>query len=218
MIMLLSSRGKARRSKSGSSFLGSAFLGNVTQAVTKVFGGKDSRSPYGGGKGGRGGAQSMSSWLALGAALLCFGAGYLVGDKFGSKAGDGADLSARTESRKPGVIGDFDARPMTGDAFVVAAYPDPDDAVARGKAKALCDFLVGTGLLRSRPYLLDGPKGKVWTVAVYYDGDVERKTTREMLLALTDVPDAEFQQLRRERSGGPGENAPGDWPISMTFR
>lgn len=206
MIMLLSSRGRARRSKSGSSVLGSSVLGSLTQAVSGLFGGRGSSQS----RSGRDAAKSVPGWLALGAALACFGVGFVVGGKFGPKEAQ-AGLDARASTRTPGVIGESETVVLSATSYVVSAYPDPDETIALDKARSLCTYLKGVGLQKARPYLLNGPKGPVWTVVVYYDGETEMVATRDRLRALSNVPDPQFEQLRQE-------NAPGDWPIPMPIR
>ena len=73
---------------------------------------------------------------------------------------------------------------------------------AFAKAQALSQFLVSKGLTRSRPYQWNTRDGLLWAVAVYFDGLAEKSLVRGRLLALQDVPDAAFQALRTERSGG----------------
>lgn len=202
MVMLLSSRGKTRRGKAGGSIFGA-----VTKVAADVFGiSRKQRDP---------GPSRASTGLLLAVCVgaACFGAGYVVGGKFGVGTGNG-ELRIK-DTRRPGVIGEFDARKLTDSAFVVALYTDADESFAKAKAQKLTEYLQGTGLPRTRPYLLPHPKGPFWTVAVYYDGDVEYAASRNKLLALRDVPDAEFQELRRDRTQ---EGSEKDWPISRSIQ
>ncbi|MCA8967192.1 MAG: hypothetical protein H6838_19580 [Planctomycetes bacterium] len=208
MIMLLSSRGKARRSKSSPSFLGS-----LSQVVSGLFGSKQSGSRSSQGRSGSSG-QAVPGWLALGAALLCFGAGFLVGGKFGSKDAPDAGLRAGVEDRKPGVIGEEEFRKLSATSFVVSGYTDSDEAVALDKARALALWLRNAGLPKARPYLRSTPKATLWTVVVYYDGEAEAGVTRSRLRALKDVPDEAFEQLRRDLQ----EKGPEGWPMLMSIQ
>ncbi len=208
MIMLLSSRGKARRSKSSPSFLGS-----LSQVVSGLFGGGKQSSSRSSQRSSSAG-QAVPGWLALGAALLCFGAGFLVGGKFGGTEGPDAGLRAAVDDRKPGVIGEEEFRKYSATSFVVAGYTDSDEAVALDKARALATYLQGAGLPKARPYLFKGPKATLWTVVVYYDGEAEASVTKSRLRALKDVPDEAFRQLRSELQ----EKAPEDWPRFMPIQ
>ncbi len=212
MVMLLSSRGRVRSRRSGQ-----AWWQPIARAIAGVF-------PRSASARARAGS-TVPAWLALGVALACFGGGFLLGGEFGGGAAaasrDSAQLKAPAgEPRKPGVIGETDTAPLASKAFFVSAYEDADEAVALAKAKALCEFLHGKALLRSRPYRLETQRGPRWTVAVYYDTDAEREATRGKLLALTDVPDAAFVQLRRElEARAKAEGKPGEgWPLSRDIR
>lgn len=203
MVMLLSSRGKSRRGKAGGSILGA-----VTKVAADVFGvSRKQRDP---------GPSRASTGLLLAVCVgaACFGAGYVVGGKFGAGTSESAELRVK-DPRRPGVIGEFDARKLTDTAFLVSLYTDADESVAKAKAQKLTEYLQGAGLPRTRPYLLQHASGPFWTVAVYYDGDVEYTASRNKLLALREVPDAEFQQLRRDRTAQGAEN---DWPISRSIQ
>jgi hypothetical protein len=209
MVMLLSSRGRARRSRSGSSI-----LGTLRRAAYSLFGATpQSRRDPGPSRGANG------TWLALGLALLCFGAGFLVGGRFGGGVDD-ADLRARTDARRanprtPEVIGQLEPQKLTNAAFLVAVYDDADQSAAFAKAQALSQFLVDKGLPRTRPYQWSTNQGPLWAVAVYYDGLAEQSLLRSKLLALDEVPDAAFRELRAARSG---EGTKNDWPVSRVIQ
>lgn len=209
MVMLLGSRGRARKSRVGSGWLSAVGLSGVATSLARWFGGPKSRDS--------GPRRSRGGWLALGMATICFGLGFVVGGKFGLPTTQ-VELRVPNErqpnERRPTVIGEFDARKLTGQAFVVALYQDADDAIAKDKAASLAQFLRNAGLPRTRPYLYPTAKGPLWSVAVYYEGEAEFASSRSLLLSLEQVPDAEFNELRRDRNA---QGAEKDWPISRSI-
>lgn len=208
MVMLLSSRGRPRRSRSGSSI-----LGTLRRAAYNLFGTTPKSRDPGPSRAANG------TWLALGLGLLCFGAGFLVGGRFGGGVDD-ADLRARTDPRRAGprtpeVLDKPEPQKLTNSAFLVAVYDDADQSAALVKAENLSQFLIGKGFARARPYQWSTAQGPLWAVAVYYDGLAEQSLLRSKLLALTDVPDVAFTELRAARSG---EGTKNDWPVSRVIQ
>ena len=203
MVLLLGSRGRYR----GRS--GSGFLHTVRGLLSGLLGGGGRRGETRASR-----ASAVPGWLAFAGALLCFAGGFFVGGQVAAgKSLDpdrgAAGLQAGGGAR-PGVIGEVDTKVLASRAFIVSAYPGLESAEAKGKARALSDFLRGQKLLKARPYEYATQKGPVWVVAVYFDGDAEQAATRERLLQLPpEVPDEMFLQLRKTEA---------DWPKAMDIR
>lgn len=150
----------------------------------------------------------VPGWLAAVALLAAFAGGFLVGGKLGGAPSEGAGLQANKPAT-PSFVGEFDARPLSRTAFVVAAYPELAEADAKAAAKALSDWLVAQGLAKARPYLFPRQVGPVWTVAVYFDGEAEQQATRNLLTRLPEaVPDSTFLLYRNTEAEWPKP-----WPI-----
>lgn len=195
MALLLGSRGRGR-SRSG--------VGKFLLGVWETWFGRsqwrDERSRR---------SLQVPGWIAAVGVLAAFASGWLLGGKVGGQPpGGGAGLKANNPAT-PSFVGEFDARPMARKAFLVAMYPELAEADAKASAKALSDWLAGQKLAKARPYLAQGRKGPVWTVAVYFE-DHEQIATRDLLLGLPDqVPDASFVSLRK--------NEP-EWPKAWDIR
>ena len=194
MVMLLGSRGRGRiRSASGFS----KFVRGIVDVVT----GHSSSRRRETSRAGVG-----SRWFALWAAMLCFVSGFFVGGFWAEKKAlerqPGAGLKAGGTTA--GFIGEFDASPLSSEAFIVSVYPNIEPEAAKAKAKALSDYLRGKQLAKARPYEYAGKDGPLWVVAVYYDGEPERLATRDRLNTLPDdVPDATFVHLRKTEAEWP---------------
>ncbi len=208
MALLLGSRGQYRGRSSG--FLPT--LRHLGGAVLQFVGvGRSSHTRRGETRASRG--SMVSGWIALGAAVACFGAGYLVGNATSGPSTKGAELNANGGNGPvaPAVLSDFDARPLTNAAFIVAAYPGlvPDEAKLR--AKTLSDWLKARQLPNARPYEYPSSGGPLWVVAVYHDGGASESMTRERLRGLPeDAPDEMFVHYRKDGAE--------DWPKSMPIR
>lgn len=207
MVMLLGSRGRARvRSSSGFG----AFWRGVVELVAGKASGHPSLRRRDPSRSLR--SATVSRWLAIAAALLCFVGGFFAGgtwaDARAAARQPGAGLKA--EGTAPGFIGEFDATPLSSDAFIVSVYPNLAPEVAKARAKALADHLRGRELAKARPYLYpNGKDGPLWVVAVYYDGEAELAATQALLTNLPDdVPDETFVHLRKSEAGWPRH-----WPI-----
>lgn len=203
MVLLLGSRGQYR-GRNASGFVGvlRRIVGSVTQLVGFSRSGRRSEM--------RARSTSVSGWLALGAAIACFGVGYLVGNSTAKPAVPGAGLNAGGGvPQTPAVIGEIETRPLASQAFIVSAYPGLAADDAKVRAKALADYLRSRQILRARPYEYPAKEGPLWVVAVYHDGEAEEAATRERLRQLPeDVPDATFVHLRKSEAGWPTT-----WPI-----
>lgn len=153
---------------------------------------------------------SASGLVLLAGALLCFGGGYFVGSASGKGATPGTDLNAKGGPQQPAVIGEFDAKALSNDAFIVSVYPGVEAGEAKLRAKALSDYLRDQNLLKARPFEYPTANGPLWVVAVYHDGDAEREATRARLKLLPqDVPDETFTKLRKTEA---------DWPTTWPIR
>ena len=206
MVLLLGSRGQHRRNN--------GFGASLFRTVGSLFG------TFGLGFGRRTGSRRMelgrssrtvSAWVAFGGALVCFAGGFLVGDHFAAAKVDPGAAGLNASAKAPGFIGETDTRRLTGRAFVVAAYANMPAADAKGKAKALSDWLRAEGgLPTARPYEFPAEAGPLWVVAVYFDGDTDKAAKRADLHKLPEnVPDPVFCQLRK---GTPG------WPEDYSIR
>lgn len=150
----------------------------------------------------------VPGWLALIGVLAAFGGGFWCGGKVAPNPGGTTGLDA-----KPGKTAGFlDENPvrLASQFLMAAAYLNVPAAEGSAKARALAEFLQTQRLEKARPYLYATPKGPVWVVAVYYDGDAELRATCDRLRALpADVPDAQFVALRQAQ-----ESSAGGWPKS----
>jgi len=183
--MLLSSRSKSRSRRGGGftrSLLG--LIDNLLGRPSKRSRRQDKRK------------QAVSMWVLVISVLVAFGGGFLMGGAFG-EAGDATD-PLRAPGRSASFVGELDPEPLSREAFIVAAYPDLAASAARQQAIDLTRYLQARGLDKARPYLwLEGSKGPVWVVAVYFDGETRMLATRGKLRGLpADVPDQVFQHLR----------------------
>jgi hypothetical protein len=190
IALLLGSRGRSRSRGSR------GFADTVRKFIDKLAGRRGSGRSLR--RDDRRGRQNVSGWLFLIGLLVAFGGGFVVGGKFGGPGGP-ADLSANP-GRTPGFVGEFVTPPLTSDAFIVAAYPglEPDEAKERGAG--LCAWLRDHGLQKARLYeYLTEKVGRVWVVAVYFDGSAEEEATHKRLKALPqDAPDQAFAQSRSQ--------------------
>jgi hypothetical protein len=191
MALLLGSRGRSRSR--------SSWLQPLRGLIDSWFGKsmwKPERAPR---------PRQVPGWLALLLVLGAFGGGYLVG----GRPSDSAGLHMRT-AENPGLIGEVDTKPLSTQAFVVAAYENLGDADAKARAKALAEYLKGQGLARSRPYEYTSKEARVWMVVVYYDNDQELIATRDKLRALpAAVPDEHFVAWRMAKE---------DWPLTCAIQ
>ena len=195
LVLLLGSRSKGRgRSRSG-------FLSGLGRSVTRLFGGSAVADKLVGPANRR---VMLPGWLALALALACFGGGYFIGDRFGLTADDpGSGLKASVGPLAPGLI-EADTRPLSSQAFFVAAYVDIAVEEARSRAVLLSEYLQARNFPKARPYLCDTEQGPLWCVTVYFSGAAEQRTTAQRLRQLPeDVPCPVFAGLRKQESGWP---------------
>ena len=151
-------------------------------------------------------ARLLPLWLAVGGALAAFVGGFFLGGQAGGAAKPPVDLRAAAANGPvaPSFVGEFDAQPLSRQAFLVALYPGRSEAEAKASAKGLCDWLMARKLLRARPHQWATKAGKTWGVAVYYDGAADETATRNLLLSLpVEVPDPSFVELRNTIQGWP---------------
>lgn len=199
MVLLLGSRG---RSRSSSSKFGDALRG----IVGMVFGSSSSRRR----EDGRRRGAAVPAWVASALALGCFAGGFLMGDHFGQARvpKDGSE-ALRASGRTPELLPETDTAKLSAEAFIVSAYPNLDAGVAKARAKALSEYLVGKKLQKARP--LEWSRDPLlWMVAVYFDGPAEREGTRKLLLDLpADVPDELFVHWRKTEA---------EWPKAVPIR
>lgn len=159
----------------------------------------------------------MPAWLAAVLVLAAFAGGMLVGGKLmPAGGGSGNALNAQSAGDAPrGVeptVLEIDDKPMSRQAFILSFYPGLAAAEARGRAQEFSRWLQDQGLAKAKPYEYPGEKGKVWTVLVYYENEIEQRATRDRLVALPrEVPDPSFVRLRAEI---PKE----DWPNTVPIR
>lgn len=164
----------------------------------------------------RGLRASVPGWLTAVLVLAAFAGGMLVGGKLLGGGGGGDPLHAQGADREslgvaPTVL-EIDDKPMSRQAFIVSLYPGLAADAARGRAQTLSRWLQQEGLAKAKPYEFPGPKGKVWTVLVYYENEIEERATRDRLTTLPDaVPDASFVRLRADI---PKE----EWPNTVSIR
>lgn len=197
MVLLLGSRGRSR--SSGSKF-GDALRG----IVGTVFGSSSLRRR----EDGRRRGAAVPAWVASALALGCFAGGFLMGDHFGQAKGAKASSEAlRVSGRTPGLLSE---ERLSGEAFIVSAYPNLDAGAAKARARALSDYLVGKKLQKARPLEWSAGPSPLWVVAVYFDGPAEQAATRNLLTGLpVDVPDEAFVHLR---------NTEVEWPKAWPIR
>lgn len=204
MILLLGSRGQYRGRKSG--FSKSGFLKSLGATVGALFGRAESRSNLRSPRGGSSAPRHAGGLVLLAVGLIGFVGGFFVRGHFAAAA-TGADTGAaglQAAPQAPGLIGDEDVGPLAPQAFIVSVYPDATPAEGRQRAQALADWLRDHDLKRARPYEWSTPNGRLWVVAVYFDGDTDQAATAERLQALpADVPDAMFVHLRNSEGGWP---------------
>jgi hypothetical protein len=164
----------------------------------------------------RGLRAAVPGWLAAVLVLAAFAGGMLVGGRLLAPSGGGGEaLHAAGNSQLTGVeptVLEIDDKPMSRQAFIVSFYPGLAAADARGRAQAFSRWLQQQGLAKAKPYEFPGDKGKVWTVLVYYENEIEQRATRDRLVMLPDdVPDPSFLRLRAEI---PKE----EWPNTVPIR
>jgi hypothetical protein len=208
MVLLLGSRGQYRGRRS-TGFVGT--LRRVGHTALELVGfRRPGNNRRGETRASRG--SMMSGWLALGASLAVFGAGYLIGrSTAGPTTGTGAPAAGLNANGGPvaPAIMELDTKPLGSQAFIVSAYPDLDAAAAKGQAKVLSDWLRSQGLPKVRPYEFPATSGRLWVVAVYFDGATEEAATRKLLRQLPeDVPDGLFVAERKKA----------DWPRSYSIQ
>lgn len=194
MAMLLGSRSRSR---------GRGGLGKTVRSLWEACFGRSAWVPEPVAK-----AKLLPVWVAVSAALAAFVGGFFLGGQADGGSKLPANLRATTGPSAgpvaPGFVGEFDARPLARQAFLVALYPDRPEADAKASAKNLCDWLADRKLARARPHLWATKSGSTWGVAVYYDGAADETATRNLLLALpTEVPDPSFIELRKTIQGWP---------------
>ena len=142
--------------------------------------------------------RKVSMWLFVAGLLLAFGGGFMIGDRV-SEVADGSD-PLRAPGRTPSFVNEVDTKPLSPEAFVVAAYPGEPDEEAKTSAVELANYLQQQGFAKARPYPWEQDNGPLWLVAVYFDGDQEAQKTSDMLKQLPpDVPDARFVKLRKQK-------------------
>lgn len=192
MVLLLGSRGRSRTSsKSGFDQL----LGRITRWFT----GSSQRE-----------RQRVRIPLgAIAVALLCFAAGYFVGDRFGG-ASEGTDKALKAQT--PGAIGEIDTQALTKDFLIAVGYDHLAPASAKPKAKQMAEFLQAQGLKNARPYEVQMSTGPLWLAVVYYDGEADRVKTQNKLRALDPaaVADEYFAKTRADFGK--------DWPMPYSIR
>lgn len=192
MAMLLGSRSRSR---------GRGGLGKAVRSLWEACFGRAAWVPEPAAK-----AKLLPLWVAAGAAVVAFVGGFFLGGQSGGAAKLPANLRAAAGAGpvSPGFVGEFDARPLSRQAFLVALYPDRPEADAKASAKGLCDWFAERKLTRARPHLWATKSGNTWGVAVYYDGAADETATRNLLLALpAEVPDPSFVELRKTIQGWP---------------
>jgi hypothetical protein len=185
IAMLLSSRSKSRSRNGGG--LTATFIGLVDKVLGRSSkrGRRKERRP-----------QSVSMWMFVGGVLVAFGGGFMIGDRV-SAAGPGVD-SLRAAGRAPTFVNTVETKPLSPEAFVVAAYQKLPPQEAKQKAVDLTKYLQDQGFAKARPYPWPNSNGSIWVVAVYFDGDQEAQRTSSMLRDLPeDVPDTDFCELRK---------------------
>ena len=156
-------------------------------------------------------SKKVPGWIALAAVLGAFAGGFWLGGKTSLTPSTGTTgLDARSHGRDPGFI-DESPPPASKTFLMAAAYLGGATGQTSAAAKNLAEYLQGKGLKKARPYLYPTPKGQVWVVAVYYDGDTELQKTTALMRGLpADVPDAAFVSLRQSQ-----ESQPNGWPRSF---
>lgn len=193
IALLLGSRGKARKSSGLLAFVRAAWQSLAPRSQWR----EDRR-----------GSLQVPGWLAGAALLVAFGGGYLLGGRLGKPAENGGvGLRAKGDQGQRTQFLDADGSARGREAFIVSAYPRLPEADAKAAAVALSEWLRGKKLQRAFPYLspaADG--GKLWTVAVFFDGETDGKKTRELLVGIgEDAPDPMFNHWR---------NTTPEWPIA----
>jgi hypothetical protein len=192
MAMLLGSRSRSR---------GRGGLGKTVRSLWDACFGRAAWVPEPAAK-----AKLLPAWVAVGAAVVAFVGGFFLGGQAdgGPKLAAGLRAGVDAGPATPRFVGEFDATPLTRQAFLVGFYPGRPEAEAKAKAKGLSDWLNTRKILRSRPYLWPTKAGATWGVAVYYDGAADETATRNLLLGLpAEVPDSSFTELRNTVQGWP---------------
>lgn len=146
----------------------------------------------------------LSGWIVTAGLVAAFAVGFLVRDRVGGfatpaslDARPGGSANGGPTGATPALLGELDTRAINNQCFVVAAYEGVSDADGKALAKALAEYLRSRKIDKARPYPIKTPKGSVWAVCVYYEGDTELLGTRSLLRSLPeDVPDAVFVALR----------------------
>ncbi len=208
IALLLGSRGRARGRSGG---FGKSLRGLFDSWFGRSQWREDRRGLFG----------MVPGWLTAVLVLAAFAGGWLVGGRLQSPAngaGDAlnaqgreqADREAEARGVEPTVL-EIDDKPMSRQAFIVSFYPGLAAADARARAVTFSRWLQQQGLAKAKPYEFPGEKGKVWTVLVYFENEIEQRATRERLQALpAEVPDQSFVRLRAEI---PDEQWPNQVPI-----
>ncbi|HEX6811829.1 MAG TPA: hypothetical protein VF384_09430 [Planctomycetota bacterium] len=198
--MLLGSRGRAGSRSS------SKFADTVRGLIGSLFGRTSGRWR----EDHRRRGMAVPAWLASALALGCFVGGFVMGDHLGQAKGVKSSEALRTTGRTPELLVETDTRPLSHTAFIVSAFPKLDPAVAKARAKALSDYLVGMKLAKARPYWWSSAASPLWVVAVYFDGDAELAATRKLLMGLpAEVPDETFVHWRNNEA---------EWPRALSIQ
>ncbi len=191
MAMLLGSRGRSR-SRSG-----------WLQSLTGMLDGWLGKSMWKPERPAR--TRQVPGWIFAVGVLGAFAGGYVVGGRTDGSPESGLHTKSPDT---PAMLGEFDTKPLSSQAFVVAAYAGIEGADAKARAKALAEFLRSKGLARTRPYFFE--LKQMWVVAVYYENDTEFQATQAQLLALpAAVPDDFFVQWRKTEE---------KWPLVVTIQ
>lgn len=206
IALLLGSRGRSR-SRGG---IGHQLVGFIDGLLGRTLKGRRRDDRRG---------NNVSLWALLGAVLIAFGGGFVLGGQFAGAAQKdrnalnanvgASDGSGAPSGRTPAFVGELETQPLANFAFVVAAYPNIADADARQRAADLAGWLREQGLAKARAYPFPRGDSTLWVVNVYFDGNAEQQETHAALQALPAVaPDPTFVHFRQE----PG------WPIARQIR
>ncbi len=201
-MSLLAHRGSGRRRSSSGVFQ------QVSSAVRSLMGGRDD------GGGPRRG-KSSGGLAVAGAAILCLGIGYALGNvapwkrddqnQGGLKASMSADRNGNGRNGiAPGPIGEQeDMRPRSRTFFLTASYGELAAASAAARS------LRSAGVLNARLREFQLKDSSVsYGLVVYFDGDEDRKAALAALQAVP-APDSTFDSFRKQTQG---------WPLSRELR
>lgn len=147
---------------------------------------------------------SAASLAVAGAALVCLGGGYALGNVFpwnsdAQKGGLKAD--APRNGIAPGPIGETeDMRPLAGAFLLASSYRDLAGASAAARS------LRQGGIAKARVREFPQPgKSPVYGLVVYFDGPREKEEAKNALHSVP-APDAQFERFRNAGKGWPLED------------